>query len=141
MTLPHQGPREPLDAYIVALSGPVEVDLLSRSIVAEPVRVRLRPLELRLLTFLASHPNETFSRSDLLSRVWGPDCGAGPRTVDVHVLWLRRKLSQLPDHERWLVTVRGIGYRWQPTNVNGPITVRERVVDGRHRQLDRSGSK
>lgn len=129
VVLGNESAGTPSNRFRVRLSGPVEIDVLSRSILSNGTRLPLRPLELGLLTFLAEHPNETFSRGELLEHIWGASRRPGPRTVDVHVRWLRQKLATLPRGGSLLVTVRGIGYRWEPSNVNEPITRRERIVD------------
>jgi two-component system response regulator MtrA len=73
--------------------------------------VHLRPKEFGLLALLAAHPGRAYTRRELLHLVWGPSHAGGPRTVDVHVRWLRSKIEPLPDHPTCLVTVRGVGYR------------------------------
>lgn len=60
---------------------------------------------------LAAHPGRAFTRRQLLDRVWGLDQVGDPRTVDVHIRWLRSKVEREPEHPVHLVTVRGIGYR------------------------------
>jgi Response regulators consisting of a CheY-like receiver domain and a winged-helix DNA-binding domain len=65
--------------------------------------------ECELLRFLVAHPSRVFSREQLLSEVWGYDYYGGTRTVDVHVRWLRAKLS---DMESLIGTVRNVGYRF-----------------------------
>jgi DNA-binding response OmpR family regulator len=76
--------------------------------------VHLRPKEFGLLALLAAHPGRAFTRAELLDRVWGSPRGGG-RTVDVHVRWLRSKIEPDPDRPMTLVTVRGVGYRLDPT--------------------------
>lgn len=81
------------------------------------IRLRGRPLDLtfrefELLSFLANNPNRVFTRSQLLSEVWGYDYFGGTRTVDVHIRRLRAKLG--PEHEHFLATVRGVGYKLDP---------------------------
>ncbi len=73
----------------------------------------LKPKEYDLLLFLARHRGMVLSRDLLLERVWGWDYGGGSRTVDVHVRWLREKIEPLPSEPRRIVTVRGIGYRFE----------------------------
>ena len=68
--------------------------------------------EFRLLRFLMQHPNEVFTRDQLLARVWSYDYFGGPRTVDIHVRRLRAKLGE-PLGE-CIETVRCVGYRWIP---------------------------
>ena len=73
--------------------------------------VNLRGVEYRLLEFLMSHPGRTFSRTQLLSQVWGGDRDVDERTVDVNVQRLRKILSE-PGYEAYIQTVRGFGYRF-----------------------------
>lgn len=69
------------------------------------------PKELELLYFLASHPNQVFTREQLLDHIWGYDYIGDTRTVDVHIKRLREKIS---DHESWKIsTVWGIGYKFE----------------------------
>lgn len=71
----------------------------------------LPPKELELLYFLASSPNQVFTREQLLDQVWGYDYMGDSRTVDVHIKRLREKLG---DHDAWsLHTVWGVGYRFE----------------------------
>jgi DNA-binding response OmpR family regulator len=68
--------------------------------------------EFELLEFLAARPRRVFTRADLLASVWGAAYQAGSRTVDVHVHRLRRKLG--PEYGQRLVTMRHLGYSYQP---------------------------
>jgi DNA-binding response OmpR family regulator len=76
--------------------------------------IHLRPKEFQLLAMLAAHPGRAYTRRQLLDRVWGPRHVGDPRTVDVHVRWLRSKIEPTPDAPVHLVTVRGVGYRLDP---------------------------
>lgn len=58
-----------------------------------------------------AHPGRAYTRRQLLDRVWGPDQVGDPRTIDVHIRWLRSKIELQPDHPVHLVTIRGVGYR------------------------------
>lgn len=71
----------------------------------------LSPLEYNLLTFFLQHQGMTCSRQMLLEHVWGYDFMGDTRTVDVHVRSLRAKIEDEPAAPRYLLTVRGIGYR------------------------------
>ena len=73
--------------------------------------VMLTPREFRLLECFMLQPGRALSRDQLIEQVWGPDYGGNNKSVDVHVLWLRRKLDQA-GKPSMLVTVRGIGYRF-----------------------------
>lgn len=78
--------------------------------------VGLAPKEYELLYFLALHPNETFSREDLLSRVWNDLCVRDSRTVDAHVRKIRKKLNQIsPKAAEMITTVWGWGYQLNET--------------------------
>ena len=75
-------------------------------------KLEMPPKELEVLYFLASHPNQVFTREQLLAQVWGFDFFGDSRTVDVHIKRLREKL---PDSEKYgwsLYTVRGVGYKF-----------------------------
>ncbi len=76
-------------------------------------RVDMPPKELELFYFLASHPNQVFTREQLLDHIWGYDYIGDTRTVDVHIKRLRAKIK---NHEQWgLTTVWGIGYKFEAT--------------------------
>ena len=75
-------------------------------------RLEMPPKELEVLYFLASHPNQVFTREQLLEKVWGFDFFGDSRTVDVHIKRVREKL---PDSGRYgwsIETVRGVGYKF-----------------------------
>ena len=73
--------------------------------------VEMPPKELELLYFLASHPNQVFTREKLLDNIWGYDYYGDTRTVDVHIKRIREKIK---DHDKWaLSTVWGIGYKFE----------------------------
>lgn len=74
--------------------------------------VDLRPKELTLLATLASEPGRLFSRAELADKVWGYDKMIDTRTIDTHIKNLRRKVEQ-PSRYTYIVTVRGIGYRFR----------------------------
>jgi DNA-binding response OmpR family regulator len=95
--------------------GDLEVDLERLQVARCGQPVDLTPTEFRLLRYLLSNPDRPFSRSALIEAVWGYDSEIGnERTVDVHVRHLREKLEDDPADPRWFVTVRGVGYKFQP---------------------------
>ena len=73
----------------------------------------LRPKEYDLLAFLAGHPGRAYTRNELLDQVWGTDYFGDPRTVDVHIRWLREKIEREPGSPRRIITIRGTGYRFE----------------------------
>jgi DNA-binding response OmpR family regulator len=74
--------------------------------------LHLRPKEFDLLLFLARNKGHVLSRSLILERVWGWDFSGNTRTVDVHIRWLRAKIEPDVEDPRRIITVRGVGYRF-----------------------------
>lgn len=108
--------REPRYANRLWIADGIELDLESRDLRREGRPVHLRPKESGLLEYLARHPGRTFTRRQLLDRVWGSGRDGDHRTVDVHVRWLREKLEADPEHPQLVLTVRGVGYRLDPSD-------------------------
>jgi DNA-binding response OmpR family regulator len=73
----------------------------------------LKPKEYDLLQFLAQHRGQVLPRNYLLEEVWGWDFTGGSRTVDVHIRWLREKIEPDPSNPSRIITVRGVGYRFE----------------------------
>ena len=69
--------------------------------------------EYDLLSYLIAHSGQVLSRDFLLEKVWGYDFSGNTRTVDVHIRWLREKIERDPGEPRRIVTVRGVGYRFE----------------------------
>jgi len=93
--------------------GDLRVDMSRREVTREGENLHLKPREYELLTFLARHRGMVLSRDLILERVWGWDYDGGSRTVDVHVHWLREKIEPDPKNPTRIVTVRGVGYRFE----------------------------
>ena len=102
------------DSLPPAASAPfgLVVDCESREARIDATPVELTFQEFQLLDFLVSNPGKVFSREQLLGDVWERDHEHGPRTVDVHVHRLRRKLGA--KYGQCLVTVRQVGYKFVP---------------------------
>lgn len=95
--------------------GDVTVDMQRLTVVRNGQAVNLTPIEFRLLRFLAINPRIPFTRNALIENVWGYDGDIGDdRTVDVHIRHLREKIEASPAEPRYLVTVRGVGYKFEP---------------------------
>ena len=90
----------------------LEIDLSRREVRVDGVATRLKPKEFDLLLFLARNAGVALSRDLILERVWGWTFDGNSRTVDVHVRWLREKIEIDPAAPMRIVTVRGIGYRF-----------------------------
>ena len=78
--------------------------------------VHLTPKEFRLLAVLAKEPGKAFSRLELLERVFGYDYDGLERTLDVHVMNLRKKVEPDPTRPTYVLTVYGLGYKFSDTN-------------------------
>ena len=98
------------DAKIVEYPDLV-INQSNYSVLYQGRTIEMPPKELELLYFLASSPNQVFTREQLLDHIWGYEYIGDTRTVDVHIKRLREKIS---DHEQWrLATIWGIGYKFE----------------------------
>lgn len=89
----------------------IEINLTNYSVTVDGISIDMPPKELELLYFLASSPNQVFTREQLLDQIWGYEYIGDTRTVDVHIKRLREKIK---DHATWcLGTVWGIGYKFE----------------------------
>jgi two-component system, OmpR family, alkaline phosphatase synthesis response regulator PhoP len=97
--------------------GDVAVNLATRQVARGDAPIELTAQEFRLLAHLISNPGRTFSREELLSGAWGIDYEGTPRTVDTFVRQLRQKLEPDPEVPRYILTTRGLGYRFERPQV------------------------
>lgn len=89
----------------------IVINLTNYSVMVDGQNIDMPPKELELLYFLASSPNQVFTREQLLDQIWGYEYIGDTRTVDVHIKRLREKIK---DHSEWsLSTVWGIGYKFE----------------------------
>ena len=95
-------------------AGPFTMDLARHVFLHDDRHVHLPPKEFGLLELLIRRDGRVISREEALDLVWGRGHGGDPTTVDVHVKRLRAKLENDPAHPTRLLTVRGLGYRFQP---------------------------
>jgi len=93
--------------------GELTIDLRRHRAFWKGQELELSPKEFALLTFLARNRGMVLSRELILERVWGYDYVGDTRTVDVHIRWLREKIEEDPGNPRHILTVRGIGYRFE----------------------------
>ncbi len=89
------------------------IDLDRHEVLRNGEPLPLKPKEYELLLFLARNRGIVLSRNLILERVWGWDYVGGSRTADVHIRWLREKIEDDPSNPRRIVTVRGVGYRFE----------------------------
>jgi DNA-binding response OmpR family regulator len=114
-----------VDAVLRRVHPPVEdepplgfdgllIDSRARLASRDGEEIQLSQREFDLLHFLASHPGQAFSRDQLMDRVWGAGAYSDTSTVTVHVRRLRAKIEPDPEQPRFIQTVWGVGYRFQP---------------------------
>lgn len=92
--------------------GNLMIDENRREVAVDGEPIRLKPKEFELLLFLARNKGIALSRTLILERVWGWTYDGNSRTVDVHVRWLREKIEPDPTNPIRILTVRGVGYRF-----------------------------
>ena len=93
--------------------GSIRVDIRGTQVTREGKPVYLSAREFQLLRYFAEHNGITLSRDEILREVWGYEAGTFTRTVDVHVAGLRQKLEKAPKKPELIITVPGIGYKFQ----------------------------
>lgn len=102
---------QPLEQPTALRSGAYLFDLTAMEARRDNRPLELTPREFRLLEILITHPGRTHSRTELLEQAWGADARPTPRTVDVHIANLRKKLGD-DEKKNLIATVGGEGYRW-----------------------------
>lgn len=93
--------------------GNLDIDLVARRVTKDGIRLSLSHKEFDLLVELVNNNNAVLSRDLLLAKVWGYDYVGNTRTVDVHIRWLREKIEDDPSAPTRILTIRGIGYRFE----------------------------
>ncbi|MCX5830688.1 MAG: response regulator [Deltaproteobacteria bacterium] len=99
------------DTEKISVPG-LEVDFRTYEVMVEGEKIALGPTELKLVRFLVTHPGRVYSRDRLLDNIWGNESFVEPRTVDVHISRLRAAIEKDKDDPRYILTVRGIGYKF-----------------------------
>ena len=100
------------DGETITADG-LRIDLAKRTVEVRGAAVQLTYVEFELLRTLAAHPGRVYSRKMLLEALWGASDYREPRTIDVHIRHLREKLEPDPADPEYLLTVRGVGYRFR----------------------------
>lgn len=89
------------------------IDMDRREVSLDGKPFAVKPKEFELLVFLAQHRGQVLSREEILERVWGWGFIGDSRTVDVHIRWLREKIEPAPSDPHRIITIRGVGYRFE----------------------------
>jgi phosphate regulon transcriptional regulator PhoB len=90
----------------------LHIDYNSYEVTVRGRKAELGPTEMKLLMFLTSRPGRVYSRDQLLDQVWGDEAFVEPRTVDVHISRLRAAIEADKENPEYILTVRGIGYKF-----------------------------
>lgn len=92
--------------------GHLEIDFKGHSVYVSNQEIELTPRDLSVLLFLAEHPNQTFTRDQLIEHVWGWEYDGSDRAVDLAIKRLRKALVRWPEQEGEIRTLRGLGYQF-----------------------------
>ncbi len=121
-------PRTTPGVADMVVDGDLRVDTVARTVTRDGSDVALTTREFDLLAFLMSHPGRALRRDDLMREVWGWDFG-DQSTVTVHVRRVREKIEADPANPVRLVTVWGVGYRWDPAPESSGDVLRRTYAD------------
>ncbi|MCI2416979.1 response regulator transcription factor [Saccharopolyspora sp. K220] len=110
--LRRRGEAEELQPQVLA-AGPVRMDVERHVVTVDGVDVNLPLKEFDLLEYLLRNVGRVLTRGQLIDRVWGADYVGDTKTLDVHVKRLRSKVEPNPADPRYLITVRGLGYKFE----------------------------
>lgn len=103
-------PPRPADRYEV---GDVVMDLIRHEVTVTGRIIELPPKEFELLRLLMSRPGEAIDRQIIVDSIWGEDYFGDTRMLDVHIRWLRELIEPEPTHPHYILTVRGVGYKFR----------------------------
>lgn len=104
--------RKATESRILAF-GDLVIDLMGHEVTVSGGTVDLSSKEFDLLRMLATHPGQVLTREQLVNLVWGNDFYGDSRTVDVHIRWLREKIETDPGEPKYILTIRGVGYKFR----------------------------
>ncbi|HYA14680.1 MAG TPA: response regulator [Syntrophales bacterium] len=98
-------------AEILTYEG-LSIDFRTYQVTINGEKIDLSPMELKLLRFLVQNPGRVYTRDQILDHVWGDETFVEPRTVDAHISRLRASIESDPNNPQYILTVRGIGYKF-----------------------------
>jgi DNA-binding response OmpR family regulator len=107
-----RGPRAPVTARTVHNFGDVRVDVAARTVTKAGANVEMTATEFDVMLCLIEARGAALGREDIFARVWGPNHHGTPRTIDNFIQQLRSKLETDPQKPKYILTVRGVGYRF-----------------------------
>jgi len=104
--------QTPRDHRLIVVDDDLQLDFAQREVIARGQRVKLRPTEWRLLYHLVKHAGWLQTHEVILSHVWGPEYIDQDNYVRLYITYLRQKIEPDPSHPRYILTERGMGYRF-----------------------------
>lgn len=104
--------RAPASGARVTVDADLQIDFAAREVIAQGERVKLRPTEWRLLYHLVKNAGWLMTHELILTKVWGPEYVGQDNYVRLYVTYLRKKIEPDPAHPRYILTERGVGYRF-----------------------------
>ena len=107
----NKAPEEPKNEIVSFADGGLKADLTARIVYVDGERVEMTPKEYDLFFYMIKNKNIALTRDKLISEVWGYDYFGDDRTLDTHIKLLRKSLGKYADY---IVTLRGVGYRFDP---------------------------
>ena len=108
-----QAAAKPPDTGNLIKTDTMEIDIGRHTVKVRGKQIELTPKEFDLLTLLIRNKGMVFNREQLLEKVWEYGYAGDTRTVDVHIRWLREKIEENPDNPVHLITLRGVGYKFE----------------------------
>ena len=103
----------PAEGRRVYRSGALEVDVDGHTVTLSGETLSLKPRVFELLALLMARKGRTLNRNQILDSIWGHNYVGDSRTVDVHIRWLREKIEEDPGEPKRVITIRGVGYRFE----------------------------
>ena len=104
--------RAPASGALVRVDDALQIDFAAREVIVQGERVKLRPTEWRLLYHLVKNAGWLMTHELILTKVWGPEYVGQDNYVRLYVTYLRKKIEPDPAHPRYILTERGVGYRF-----------------------------
>lgn len=106
--------QEPKETIGKIRIGSLCIDPESHTATLNDTPLELAPREFDLLYTLANNPGKVLTTDEILNQVWGAEFIGQPQVVYVHIRWLREKIESDPKHPQQILTIRGVGYKFQP---------------------------
>jgi DNA-binding response OmpR family regulator len=105
--------EEDVETVPTLKSGNLELDISRHEARVDNRNIDLSPKEFDLLAYLMKHKGKVYNRDFLLKQIWDYEYSGDSRTIDVHIRWLRKKIEIDPDHPERIITLRGVGYKFE----------------------------